>query len=340
MALSSGLEERRRTTPLKSRSGQTAPLTRRTSPKTSARASACDAMATASRQRSASVRTRVDTPMIRARRKRPGHPPMVTDRFGAVLTPEPCPGDLSSRAPDRVPRACPFVSVRIACHHGAAANRRFCLAVGQAFKHRRRLALPGPWAIADNSFLVEEAFNQEPKIVQNIFGWTRTQDAGSSPSRRNGRCPACAISSRTPSSSPAATEHAGPRGHAGQLSVAGPRRRARPACILAARQRDSSSGSRSVGAHQAGLQVNLPFSKQDKDFYFHWDAGVHLGAAGESRRSLSPALAGSAIYRSPTWSTSCSKRWSPRTTPDQPNGTTRFTRSGDQCRQEFAVAGI
>ena len=30
-----------------------------------------------------------------------------------------------------------------------------------------------PWEITDNSFLVEEAFNQEPKIFQNIFGFTR-----------------------------------------------------------------------------------------------------------------------------------------------------------------------
>ena len=31
-----------------------------------------------------------------------------------------------------------------------------------------------PFAITDNSFLVEEAFNQEPRIFQNIFGLTRT----------------------------------------------------------------------------------------------------------------------------------------------------------------------
>jgi hypothetical protein len=30
-----------------------------------------------------------------------------------------------------------------------------------------------PWKIIDNSFLVEEAFNQDPKVVQNIFGVTR-----------------------------------------------------------------------------------------------------------------------------------------------------------------------
>ena len=29
------------------------------------------------------------------------------------------------------------------------------------------------FAITDNSFLVEEAFNQEPRIFQNIASWTR-----------------------------------------------------------------------------------------------------------------------------------------------------------------------
>ena len=35
---------------------------------------------------------------------------------------------------------------------------------------------PIKWEILDNSFLVEEAFNQERGIVQNIFTWTRGRD--------------------------------------------------------------------------------------------------------------------------------------------------------------------
>ena len=31
------------------------------------------------------------------------------------------------------------------------------------------------WEILDNSFLVEESFNQEPGVVQNIFSWTRSR---------------------------------------------------------------------------------------------------------------------------------------------------------------------
>ncbi len=30
-----------------------------------------------------------------------------------------------------------------------------------------------PWEITDNSFLIEEAFNQETGVFQNIFTWTR-----------------------------------------------------------------------------------------------------------------------------------------------------------------------
>ena len=37
-------------------------------------------------------------------------------------------------------------------------------------------APPTPFEILDNSFLVEEAFNQEARIFQNIFGFFRAKD--------------------------------------------------------------------------------------------------------------------------------------------------------------------
>ena len=46
-------------------------------------------------------------------------------------------------------------------------------AAAQAPAADRRVA---PWEITDNSFLVEEAFNQEAGVVQNIFTWTRGRD--------------------------------------------------------------------------------------------------------------------------------------------------------------------
>src|SRR2546426_848940 len=35
-----------------------------------------------------------------------------------------------------------------------------------------------PFGITDNSFLVEESFNQEPRIFQNIFLFTRARHGG------------------------------------------------------------------------------------------------------------------------------------------------------------------
>ena len=52
-----------------------------------------------------------------------------------------------------------------------------------------------------------------------------------------------------------------------------------------------------------GLQVNLPFSKQTGDVYWHWNAGFtwlprpSTERRGSRQPSMSPFLAGSAIYR-------------------------------------------
>ena len=87
-------------------------------------------------------------------------------------------------------------------------------------------------------------------------------------------------------------------------------RKARTSGVLAARQRWSCRPAidRGLGHGSCGLQVNLPFSKQHGDWYWHWNARLHLAArakryeqpTGERRcaaRHLSPFLAGSAIYR-------------------------------------------
>jgi hypothetical protein len=38
------------------------------------------------------------------------------------------------------------------------------------------LSAAEPLRIQDNSFLIEEAYNQEPRVVQHIFGMTRSRD--------------------------------------------------------------------------------------------------------------------------------------------------------------------
>jgi hypothetical protein len=55
-------------------------------------------------------------------------------------------------------------------------------------------AAPG---IQDNSFLVEEAYNQNFGVVQHISSFTRFFDrkTGTTPSRRNGRCRATSVTS-------------------------------------------------------------------------------------------------------------------------------------------------
>jgi hypothetical protein len=59
-----------------------------------------------------------------------------------------------------------------------------------------------------------------------------------------------------------------------------------------------------LGAGSAGLQFNLPFSKQTGDWYWHWNAGLTwLPQAeldlesGREENLSSPFLSGSAIYR-------------------------------------------
>ena len=61
---------------------------------------------------------------------------------------------------------------------------------------------------------------------------------------------------------------------------------------------------RGLGDGSAGLQFNLPFSKQTGDWYWHWNAGLTwLPQAeldlepGRQENLSSPFLAGSAIYR-------------------------------------------
>ena len=54
----------------------------------------------------------------------------------------------------------------------------------------------------------------------------------------------------------------------------------------------TGSSSRGLGFGHPGWQVNLPFSKQVRDFYFHWNAGLtHFPSAaidGETYSLLSP----------------------------------------------------
>jgi hypothetical protein len=154
------------------------------------------------------------------------------------------------------------------------------------------------WKITDNSFLVEEAFNQDPGIVQNIFGLQR-QKGGDWQFTFTQEWPAPSMRHQLSYTIPVQSLD-GARGMGDvlinyrlQVLEEGKGRPAfspRISAIL-------PSGGADVGAGSHGLQVNLPFSKRHGDFYFHGNGGFTWQRAGDGPSLLSPAAAGSVIYR-------------------------------------------
>jgi DtxR family transcriptional regulator, Mn-dependent transcriptional regulator len=168
-------------------------------------------------------------------------------------------------------------------------------------------ALPS-FGIADNSFLVEEAFNQEPGIFQNIFGTVRADGRWSAVFTQE-----WPIASQTHQFSytlsfldSGITSGIGDTllNYRYQVLTEGPGRPAfspRASLML-----PTGRVSRRLGAGSPGLQINLPFSKRTGDWYWHWNGGftwlpradVPNGVTDERHVNLfSPALAGSGIYR-------------------------------------------
>jgi hypothetical protein len=170
-----------------------------------------------------------------------------------------------------------------------------------------------PFEITDNSFFVEEAFNQEPGIFQNIVGVLRTRESGWS----------LAFTQEWPVRSQThqlsytfvALGIDGESG-VGDLLIhyrvqAMTERPGRPACsprfslVI-----PSGDEQRGLGDGGLGFQANLPFSKQVRDTYFHWNVGLtvlpsvatdYVPSArllpADDVSLVSPFVAGSAIYR-------------------------------------------
>jgi DtxR family Mn-dependent transcriptional regulator len=167
-----------------------------------------------------------------------------------------------------------------------------------------------PFGIADNSFLVEEAFNQEAGIFQNIFGAMRVGGAWSATFTQEWPVP----SQRHQLSYTLAFLDGGTGTGVGdtlvnyryQVMLEG---RGRPAFApRASLVLPTGSATRGRGAGSAGLQVNLPFSKRTHGWYFHWNGGfTWLPSAdapsgfpddrGQHANLVSPFGAASAIYR-------------------------------------------
>ena len=167
---------------------------------------------------------------------------------------------------------------------------------------------PEPFKITDNSFLVEEAFNQEAGVFQNIFGAMRIQGTWAASFTQE-----WPIATQTHQLSyTLAFINDGTQNGVGdallnyryQAMMEGP---GRPACsprlslVL-----PSGNSGKGLGNGSLGLQVNLPFSKQTGDWYWHWNGGVTWlpRAKAPHRRDdlavdslTSPFLSGSGIYR-------------------------------------------
>ena len=151
-------------------------------------------------------------------------------------------------------------------------------------------AAPEPFKIVDNSFLVEEAFNQEPRIVQNIVNW----------SRQNGdwlltytqEWPVPGVRHQLSYTIPVTASGLGDAyvNYRLQVLEEGP---GRPAFA----PRISAIVPTGRGPSSPGLQTNLPFSKQHDDWYFHWNAGLTWQRSPEHLSLVTPAIAGSAIYQ-------------------------------------------
>jgi DtxR family Mn-dependent transcriptional regulator len=167
-----------------------------------------------------------------------------------------------------------------------------------------------PFEIRDNSFLVEEAFNQDPGIFQNIFGVSRegsewfaafTQEWPIASQRHQFSfvLPFASLDGASGIGDVLLnyryqfwTEEAGRPAFSPRVSFILP----------------TGDNRRGFGDGSVGLQVNLPFSKQRDDLYFHWNAGFTLLPGVPSDRFppliavsdvtlFTPAIAGSAIWR-------------------------------------------
>jgi len=152
------------------------------------------------------------------------------------------------------------------------------------------------WEIVDNSFLVEEAFNQEGGIFQNIFTWTLGRD-GAWSGNFTQEWPMPGVRHQLSYSIPfAATGDASGFGdvllnYRYQLrdeTAGGPAISPRVSLILpTGREADG------LGSGTTGLDMNLPVSKQFGDLYVHGNVGyTWLPGVDHTAR-----IAGSGIWR-------------------------------------------
>jgi len=161
-----------------------------------------------------------------------------------------------------------------------------------------------PFEIADNSFLVEEAFNQEPGVFQHIFNFT-TDREGNWQASFTQEWPVLSQTHQfsytlqylsLDGSNGVGDVLVNYRWQALSEGDAVPAFSPRVSLIL-----PSGNATNGLGNGGVGWQVNLPFSKQLRDVYVHWNAGfTNLPAAeqdGAHYNLFIPHVALSGIWR-------------------------------------------
>ena len=167
-----------------------------------------------------------------------------------------------------------------------------------------------PFEIIDNSFLIEEAFNQESGVFQNIFTLSRSHGGGWE-SAFTQEWPLGGMTHQFSYVVPFSGSDGGTgvgdvlvnyRFQAGTETGSRPAFAPRFSVIL-----PSGNEKQGLGNGVIGWQVNLPFSKQVGDLYAHWNAGVthfpNVITPGDSGREDTTAtlvnwnLGASAIWR-------------------------------------------
>ncbi len=161
------------------------------------------------------------------------------------------------------------------------------------------------FGILDNSFLVEEAFNQEAGIFQNIFNyrWQR----GEWLATFTQEWPIGGMTHQLSFTIPfGSVDHHASVGDALvnyrlqvlRESATRPAFAPRISLIVPSSPKDSG-----LGRGVVGWQINLPFSKRAGDWYLHWNAGLtylpgNRGRYGPDADALaSPFAAGSVIWQ-------------------------------------------
>jgi len=152
------------------------------------------------------------------------------------------------------------------------------------------------WEITDNSFLVEEAFNQESRVFQNIFTWTRNR-GGSWDAGFTQEWPMPGMAHQL--SYTLGLSHAGSATGFGDvllnyryqlLTETASRPAIAPRVTLILPTGREADG---FGSGVAGIQINVPASKQFGDFYLHTNAGFTWLPDVER----TPHIAGSGTWR-------------------------------------------